>query len=336
MAEAQFHNSHDQIPPVPDSRPQVLVIPPTMAFKLFESLFSEKFQVLKAFESELPLHQYIATNARSVRALICNDIIPVNAELLRQLPALQIAASTATGVDNIDLIECRRRGIAVTNSAGAHSEDVADMAMGLLIDVLRGVSAADRYVRSGTWKNNGDYRLGFKLSGKRVGIIGLGRIGSEVVKRLSAFGCSVSYNSRNKKPFVPYPFYSSVRELAANSDAIIVCCALTGETHHIVNKEVLSALGKEGVIVNIGRGALVDEKELVKCLGQGKIGGAGLDVFENEPNVSGELFGLDNVVLSPHRAVFTPESFKAAAELVIGNLQAFFSNKPLLTSLTND
>ena len=176
----------------------------------------------------------------------------------------------------------------------------------------------------------------FQLGGKRVGIVGLGSIGSEVAKRLEAFGCCVSYNSRNKKPSVTYPFYPDVCELAANSDVLIICCALTDQTHHLINKQVLLALGKRGVIINVGRGAIIDEKEMVGCLLRGEIGGAGLDVFENEPDVPEQLFALDNVVLSPHSAVFTPESFKDVCELAVANLEAFFSNKPLLTPFAAD
>lgn len=171
------------------------------------------------------------------------------------------------------------------------------------------------------------------MRGKRVGIVGLGGIGLEIAKRLEAFGCNVLYNSRKKKAHLLYPFYSDVRQLAANSDALIICCALTDQTRHMIDKDVFSAMGKEGVIVNIGRGAIVDEKEMVRCLVHGEITGAGLDVFENEPDVPKELFELDNVVLSPHRAVFTPESFMSLCELVVGNLEAFFSNTPLLSPI---
>lgn len=162
-------------------------------------------------------------------------------------------------------------------------------------------------------------------------MVGLGKIGCEITKRLQAFGCIISYNSRQTKPWLSYSYFPNVRDLAAESDALIVCCALNNETHHIINKEVMRALGKDGFLINIGRGALVDEKELVQCLMKGELGGAGLDVFENEPNVPEELFGLDNVVLSPHRAVFTEESINDMAELVAANLEAFFANKPLLT-----
>ena len=172
-----------------------------------------------------------------------------------------------------------------------------------------------------------------QLGGKHVGIVGLGRIGFEVAKRLEAFGCEIAYNSRRKRTQVPYSYYANVSDLATNSDALIVCCASTKETYHLINKDVLTALGKNGVVINVGRGALVDEKELVKFLVQGEIGGAGLDVYENEPHVPEELFGLDNVVLSNHTAVCTPESMAALKSVVIGNLEAFFANKPLLSQI---
>lgn len=175
-----------------------------------------------------------------------------------------------------------------------------------------------------------------QLRGKRIGIVGLGSIGSEVAKRLVAFGCSIAYTSRRKKSAVSYPFHANVCDLAADSNVLIVCCSLSKETHHMINKDVMTALGKEGVIINVGRGALVDEKELVQFFMRGEIGGAGLDVFENEPNVPKELFTLDNVVLSPHVSVVTPESFAALEEVVIGNLEAFFSNKPLLSPVQLD
>lgn len=173
----------------------------------------------------------------------------------------------------------------------------------------------------------------FQVSGKRVGIVGLGRIGSLVARRLSALGCPVSYHSRSRKPSssAPYKFYSTVRELAADSDVLVLCCALTEQTHHMINRDVIQALGSRGILVNVGRGGLVDEPELVRCLGDGVIAGAGLDVYENEPDVPPELFGMDNVVLSNHRAVLTPESMQGVLDLVVGNLEAFFAGKPLLS-----
>ncbi|PRQ57732.1 putative oxidoreductase [Rosa chinensis] len=311
--------------------PDVLIIQPPPAFISFESDFTQKFNILRAWESPLPLDQFLTTHAQSVHALLCRAETPINADVLRLLPALKIVVSASTGADQVDKAECRRRGIAVTNAGNAYAEDVADIAVGLFIDVFRKISAADWYVRKGLWSSSGDYPLGSKIGGKRVGVVGLGSIGYEVAKRLEAFGCKISYNSRSERLSLSYTFYSNVSELAADSDALVICCGLTDQTRHMINKEVLSALGKDGVVVNIGRGAIIDEKELVKCLVNGEIRGAGLDVYENEPHIPKELVAMDNVVLSPHKAVYTVESVKKGGEVMIANLEAFFSNKPLVT-----
>ena len=170
-----------------------------------------------------------------------------------------------------------------------------------------------------------------QFSGKRVGILGLGRIGLAVAKRAEAFGCSISYHSRSEKPFPNYKFYADVVGLAANCYVLIVACSLNAETHHIVNREVINALGPEGVLINVGRGAHVDEPELVSALVEKRLGGAGLDVYENEPFAPEQLLGLDNVVLAPHVGSDTEETCRAMADLVLGNLEAHASNKQLLT-----
>lgn len=174
------------------------------------------------------------------------------------------------------------------------------------------------------------------MGGKRVGIVGLGNIGSKVAIRLDAMGCIVSYTSRQKKHSTPFTFYPNVLQLASVSDALILCCVLTDATRHMIDNRVMRALGKTGVIVNVARGAVIDEVEFVRCLVDGEIAGAGLDVFENEPNVPKELFVLDNVVLLPHVTACTNESFHDALDVLIGNLEAFFMNKPLLTPVSNE
>ncbi|XP_043716201.1 glyoxylate/hydroxypyruvate reductase HPR3-like [Telopea speciosissima] len=315
--------------------PVVLQLRPVPAIASVEDRILKKFRFLKAWESSMPMDLFLTTYAQSVRALLCFSRTPT-ADALRYLPSLQCIVTTSAGLNNIDLAECRRRGIAVANAGDTYSEDVADYTIGLFLDVLRRISASDRYVRQSLWPTKGEYPLGSRLRGKRVGIVGLGHIGSEVAKRLVAFGCSISYNSRKKKSSVAFPYYSDVCDLAANSDVLILSCGLTKETHHIINRDVLLALGEEGVIINVGRGAVIDEKELIKCLMQGEIGGAGLDVFENEPDVPKELRVLDNVVLSPHKAVFTSESDTSLHDLVIANLEAFFSNKPLLSEVKDE
>nr|XP_023928506.1 glyoxylate/hydroxypyruvate reductase HPR3-like [Quercus suber]XP_023928507.1 glyoxylate/hydroxypyruvate reductase HPR3-like [Quercus suber] len=329
-------HAHAHLHHQPQDLPQVLVIRPPLSFSNFQSQYSHKFQFLKAWESPLPLDQFLTTHANSVQAMLSTISYPVTARVLRLLPSLRLIVTPSAGLNHIDLDECRSRGIRVANAGNWNSEDVADVAVGLLIDLLRKISAADRYVKQGLWASTGDYPLGSKLGGKRVGIVGLGSIGLEVAKRLEAFGCIILYNSRKEKPFVSYPFYSNVVELAANSDALVICCELNDQTRHMINKEVMLALGKKGVLINVGRGAIVDEKVMVWCLVQGEIGGAGLDVFENEPDVPKELFALDNVVLSPHQASLTSESSKALCELLVANLEAFFSNKLLISPVMND
>ncbi|KAK8451820.1 hypothetical protein SEVIR_5G009300v4 [Setaria viridis] len=170
-----------------------------------------------------------------------------------------------------------------------------------------------------------------QFSGKRVGIIGLGRIGLAVAKRVEAFDCPVNYYQRTKQDYPNYTYYPSVVELAANSDLLVVACPLNAQTRHIVNREVMDALGPKGVLINIGRGPHVDEPELVAALVEGRLGGAGLDVFEDEPNVPEALFTMDNVVVVPHIGSGTNETRKGMADLVLGNLEAHVLKKPLLT-----
>ncbi|TYI91210.1 hypothetical protein E1A91_D03G176000v1 [Gossypium mustelinum] len=302
----------------------------------FRDQLRSQFHMLDPHESPEPYDSFLARHAPFIRVLMTIGYSPISAEFLERLPVLELIVATSAGLNHIDLPACWSRGIVVTNASLAFAEDVADCAVGLLIDVLRRISAADRFVRGRLWPVKENYPLGFKLGDKRVGIVGLGSIGSEVAKRLLAFGCTIAYTSRNKKQSVSFPFYANVRDLAANSDVLVLCCALTKETYHMINKDVMVALGKDGVIINVGRGSLINEKELLQCLVGGEMGGAGLDVYEIEPNVPKELFGLDNVVLSPHCAVMTPESFEALDQLIVVNLKAFFSNKPLVSVVSNE
>ncbi|KAJ1413690.1 hypothetical protein SESBI_19513 [Sesbania bispinosa] len=329
--ENHFINDTEQHPSK-SNLPKVVLHGPPGFSSLLQPHPSHNFQILN--RSSQPLHQFFTTyphHASDLAAILCTGIYPVTADLLRLLPSLRLVVTASAGTDHIDLSECRRRGIQVAGAGNLFSEDVADMALALLIDVIWKISAADRCLRRRLQPPSLDFSLASKLTGKKVGIVGLGKIGLEVAQRLEAFGCIVLYNSRNKKPFVSYPFYSSVVDLATNSNILILCCELNNQTRHIINREVMLALGKEGVIVNVGRGALIDEKELVRCLMEGEIGGAGLDVFENEPHVPKELFSLDNVVLQPHAATSTLEAYIGISQLVERNLVAFFSNKPLIT-----
>ncbi|KAF0893232.1 hypothetical protein E2562_023485 [Oryza meyeriana var. granulata] len=299
--------------------------------------FADRFRLLDFYASALPIHAFLAAVAADgdpprVVLVFGGAPIRVGAELLDAVPSLRCIITISAGLNHIDLTECARRGVQVANAGGIYSADVADYAVGLLFDVLRHVSAGNRYVRRGLWTERGDFvPLGSRIGGKRVGIIGLGNIGSAVARRLEAFGCVVSYHSRRRKEDVPYAYFPSARELAASSDVLVVACALTAETRHIVDRGVLDALGERGVVVNVARGANVDEAELVRALADGRVAGAGLEVFENEPNMPPELMAMDNVVLTPHQAVFTPESMADMRRVVVANLEAFFAGEPLLT-----
>ena len=326
-------------------------LPTLLVFRVrelrFHAALRERYRVLDFLTSGEPLPAFLAAAAAAdpprAALVVGGDSARVDAAFLDAVPSLRFVFSTGAGLDHIDLAECARRGVAVANSGTVYSTDVADHAVGMLIDVLRRVSAAQRFLRRGLWplhhQQGNDYHhhphghpLGTKVGGKRVGIIGLGNIGMLIAKRLEAFGCVISYNSRKpKESVVSYRYFASVHELASESDVLVVACALSKETRHVVNKDVLDALGKDGVVINIGRGLNVDEAELVSALEEGRIAGAGLDVYEKEPKVPAELFAMDNVVLTHHCAAFTMESRSDLRDVAIGNLEAFFSGRPLLT-----
>ncbi|XP_022898389.1 glyoxylate/hydroxypyruvate reductase HPR3-like [Olea europaea var. sylvestris] len=315
---------------------QIVILGLPSFLKRQDKEFTSKFQFLSPSESNLPLDQFLAAEAQNTQAAVCSGGFKISADVLRHLPSLRLIVTTSTGFNQIDLSECRKRGISVANAGNIYSADVADLAVGMIIDVMRKISAGNRFVKSGLCPKQGNFPLGSKLGGKQIGIVGLGSIGVQVAKRLEAFGCKISYYSRKKKPFSLYTFHSDIHELASVSDILVICCALTEKTRHMINREVLLALGKEGLIVNVARGAVIDEKELVRCLVRQEIAGAGLDVFEHEPHVPRELFGLDNVVLSPHSAALTEGVFRNTNEIVTGNLEAFFSNRPLLSPVLDD
>ncbi|KAF3339136.1 hydroxyphenylpyruvate reductase-like protein [Carex littledalei] len=276
--------------------------------------------------------EFIQKNSANIRAIIGNSRLGANAAMIDALPKLEIVTSFSVGLDKIDLVKCKERGIRVTNTPDVLTDDTADLAIGLAICVMRRILSAHKYVRSGAWKK-APYTLSTKFSGKRVGILGLGRIGLAIAKRAEAFNCPISYYSRSEKPYPNYTYYPTPADLATNCDVLVIACALTEKTRHIVDRTVIDALGPKGVLINVGRGSHVDEPELVAALVEGRLAGAGLDVYENEPHVPKELFGLKNVVHVPHVGSGTIETRTAMADLVLGNLEAHFLNKPLWTPI---
>jgi hydroxypyruvate reductase len=211
------------------------------------------------------------------------------------------------------------------------NDEVADLALALMLSVARKVPQADRYVREGQWAEKGNMPLATKMSGKRLGIVGLGRIGKAIAARAQGFGMSIAYTGRTQQAGVTFPYFPSAKALAANVDFLVVITPGGEATRHMIDAEVLKALGPKGYLVNVARGTVVDEPALIEALQQRTIAGAGLDVFYNEPNVPAALRALDNVVLTPHMASATHETRQAMADLALHNLQAHFAGKPLLS-----
>ncbi len=249
---------------------------------------------------------------------------------LDQLPAVEIISVNGVGYDGMPVDYLRGRGIRLSNTPDVLTEDVADTAVALVLMASRGLIRANRLLHANNW-NEGASTLTTKATGKRAGIVGLGRIGKAIARRLAAFDMEIAYHGRHAQPEVPYAYHASVVDLAAWADFLIVATPGGAGTKHLINKEVLEALGTKGSLINIARGSIVDEAALIRALRDGVIKGAGLDVFENEPHVPAELLALDNAVLLPHIGSATIETRSAMAQLVLGNLAAHFAGQPLLT-----
>lgn len=250
-------------------------------------------------------------------------------ELIGKLPNLKLIACFGVGVDAIDLAAARERSIAVTNTPDVLTDDVADLALALILDAMRGVSAGDRYVRAGRWLQ-GALPLQTRMSGKRLGIVGMGRIGQAIARRAAAFDMRIAWFGPRRKD-LPYRFEPDLVALAQSVDVLVASCPGGAATRGLIGRAVLEALGPRGFFVNIARGAVVDEPALVELLASGRLGGAGLDVFLDEPNVPPGLIALDNVVLQPHVASATHETRTAMGRMVLDNIGAFVAGRPLLT-----
>ncbi len=250
--------------------------------------------------------------------------------LFDQLPGLEIISSYSSGLDSIDTEAAAARGIVVAHAPDVLAEPVADIALALSLDIMRGVTAGDRYVRSGRWPREGNMPLATLAGGHTAGIIGLGRIGKAVARRLAACGMSIAYFGR-KPQDVPYRYYADLHDMAADSDLLLVCCPATPATRNLVNAQVLQALGPEGFLVNVARGSIVDEPALIRALALKHIAGAGLDVCQNEPNPDPALLALDNVIILPHLGASTVQTRQDMFDVMAGNLRLHFQGKPLLS-----
>jgi lactate dehydrogenase-like 2-hydroxyacid dehydrogenase len=274
---------------------------------------------------------FLDDHRASIVAAVTSGRVGVGTDLLDALPALRAVINFGVGYDTTDVATARARGIQVSNTPDVLTECVADTAVALVLDTMRGLSASDRYVRAGSWASKGSFPLAHRVSGARIGIVGLGRIGRAIAHRLEAFGCPISYHNRHKVDDVAYEYVATAEDLAARVDVLVVAASGGVATTGLVSRRVLEALGPNGYLVNIARGSVVDEEALVDLLLAGGLAGAGLDVFANEPHVPEQLLALDNVVLLPHVASGTVETREAMEALTLQNLAAFLSEGEVLT-----
>jgi len=298
-------------------------------------------EVLRALDGQFACHfpARMTPDARAgferdiaprIRAVLTTGTVGLDAAGARVYPSLEIVSVHGVGVDAVDLEAMAARGIIVTNTPDVLTEDVADLAVSLLLAAYRSIPLLDRYVRAGHWEEKRPLTPARSLRGKVVGIYGYGRIGQAVANRLRAFGMEIRYFQRSEGP-EPAARCASLLELAAVSDFLVLAAPGGAATRHAVNAEVLDALGPQGTLVNIARGTVVDEAALVAALADGRLGAAALDVFEDEPRVPASLRTMDNVVLTPHVGSFTVETRRAMAQLAVGNLEAHFAGRPALT-----
>ena len=308
-------------------KPEILQIVP-MAGRI-EAALGAAYVVHRLWEA--PAREaFLGEVGGRIRAVATDGHAGIPPEVMAALPGLELVASNGVGYDAIDTKACKARGVRVTNTPDVLNDAVAELAVGLMLALCRRIPQADAYVRGGGWVKKG-FGLTGELTGAHAGILGLGRIGKEIARRLQAMKVRVSYHGRRPQPFEPYQFYPDLATMAREVDWLVVIAPGTAETRGIVSRAVLEALGPEGALVNVARGSLVDEAALVELLGDGRLGGAALDVFVDEPRVPEALFALPNVVLSPHQASATVKTRAAMGDLVVRNLAAHFAGDPLLT-----
>jgi lactate dehydrogenase-like 2-hydroxyacid dehydrogenase len=308
-------------------KPDILLIEPMMPE--IEAQLDAAYNVHRLFQAP-DRAALIAEVGPSIRAIVTGGAHGAGNEIVDALPALEIIAINGIGTDAVDLERARARSIRVTTTPDVLTDDVADLAIGLLIATSRRICVADRFVRAGQWPG-AHLPLSAKVSGKRLGIFGLGHVGRAVARRAVGFAMSIAYCERHPAADVAYRFVPALEDLAKDSDYLVVAASGGPATRGIVNRSVLEALGPAGILVNVARGSVVDEPELIAALTEGRLGGAGLDVFAHEPEVPAAFWTMDNVVLQPHQASATIETRRAMADLVLANLAAHFRGQEPLT-----
>lgn len=271
----------------------------------------------------------IAAHGKTIRAVVTVGALGLSASEMDTLPALEVICTVGAGYENVDLTAARARGITVASGAGTNDDCVADHTVALLLATLRNIPFLDRACRGGAWRDSLDFPP--MLTGKSVGILGLGRIGHKVARRLSGFDVALGYHGRHHQECVSYRWFERLHDLAAWCDALVVATPGGASTRHLIDTRVMTALGPQGVLVNVARGSTVDTHALARALSSGRLGAAGLDVYESEPHPPTELIGLDNVVLTPHIAGGSPESMQASVDRLIANLNGHFAGSGVVS-----
>jgi lactate dehydrogenase-like 2-hydroxyacid dehydrogenase len=310
------------------TKPAVLLTGPMM--ELISDQLAKVFTLHQL--EELAQHEALLTKvAGDIRAVCTGGHTGVKTEaaLIARLPNLKIIANFGVGYDTVDVAAAAKRGVIVTNTPDVLTEEVADTAIGLLLMTLREFTRAENYLRQGRWVKEGDYRLTpASLRDREVGMVGYGRIGKAIARRIEAFGVPISYFGRHKQDNVRYRYFDNLVEMAKNVDTLVVITPGGRETENLINAQVLQALGPRGILINVARGTVVDEKALIKALRERTIFAAGLDVYRDEPNIDTELMALDNAVLLPHVGSASVYTRNQMGQLVVDNLVAFANGQP--------
>lgn len=295
-------------------------------------ILAQDFEVIKLWQEKDP-EKTLQTRKDDIVAIVGMHYVQISRQLIESLPNLKIISTFSVGTDHIDLQAAADNNVAVTNTPDILCQETADTGMALLLSVARRVVEGDVFVRVGKWLN-GPMPLGVTLAGKKIGIVGLGGIGSKVAKRCEAFDMNVCYYGPREKPEYNYPYYDDVQKLATDVDFLMLTCPGGEATNNLVDANVLDALGSNGILINIARGSVVDEPALIHALENNIIRAAGLDVFRDEPHVPEELISMDNVVLLPHVGSATVETRHNMGQLVVDNIKAHFAGNDLLTPVT--
>ncbi|WP_105403333.1 2-hydroxyacid dehydrogenase [Neorhizobium sp. T7_12] len=311
------------------AKPDILLVGPYPEWDLVE--LEALYNVRKLYEAE-DRDAFVQDHADDIRAIATRGELGASAELIARLPKLEIVSVYGVGYDAVNLDACRARGISVTNTPDVLTNDVADLGVAMMLVQSRGMIGAERWVKDGSWVEKGLYPLKRRVWGRRAGVLGLGRIGFEVAKRLKGFDMDIAYSDVSEKTYADgMTFIADPVELARHSDFLFVTLAASTVTRHIVSRHVIAALGPEGMLINISRASNIDEEALLAALESGALGSAALDVFESEPKLDPRFLELGNVLVQPHHASGTIETRKAMGKLVRDNLAAHFAGVALPT-----